>query len=71
MSADIDDGGPAFPLPHWQAGECRGMSLRDWLAGQALTGLLANPHASGDIGAIARGAYLQADAMLAELKRAD
>jgi hypothetical protein len=29
--SEIDDGGPAFPRPN-----VRGMSLRDWLAGQAL-----------------------------------
>jgi len=47
------DGGPAFPVPTWprQAdgqpmSSCEfglgGMSLRDWFAGQALVGILAN-----------------------------
>jgi hypothetical protein len=41
----IDDGESAFPRPDWNgswAGSyvCKGMSLRDWFAGQALTGLL-------------------------------
>jgi hypothetical protein len=46
-----NDGGPAFPMPHvcnvnngtMEWGET-GMSLRDWFAGQALTGALANPN---------------------------
>ncbi len=47
MSAPIDDGGPAFPQPAEMSGKwadpktckqwvpLRGMSLRDWFAGQA------------------------------------
>lgn len=35
------DGGPAFPRCGGYAD--RGMSLRQWLAGQALAGLCANP----------------------------
>lgn len=40
--SNIDDGGPAFPLPAspTQPRES-GMSLRDWFAGQALAGDLA------------------------------
>jgi len=45
---EINDGGPAFPFPDIvnangdvQSG-CNGMSLRDYFAGQALTGLLSN-----------------------------
>jgi hypothetical protein len=44
------DGGPAFPQPSWGTPEAKdwpangwgmgGMSLRDWYAGCALTGLL-------------------------------
>lgn len=44
MSKGVNDGGPAFPMPHvsnvnngtMEWGES-GMSLRAWLAGQALT----------------------------------
>lgn len=38
------DGGPAFPVLESEAwGEpTRGMSLRDWFAGQAIQGLMAN-----------------------------
>ena len=35
-------GGQAFPGPHWSEGET-GMTLLDWMAGQALAGLCANP----------------------------
>lgn len=80
MSEPIDDGGSAFPFG--QISEITGqpingyfsagMSLRAWLAGQALAGALANPHASGDVDAnidlIARGACMLADAVIAELK---
>lgn len=55
----------AFPLQvgsQWQIG----MSLRDWLAGQALVGLLANPE-STDFPAIR--AYQHADSMLVARKR--
>lgn len=35
MSAPIDDGGPAFPIPASESNYYQeGMSLRDWLAGQ-------------------------------------
>ena len=43
-------------------------SLRDWLAGQALAGLLANPNLGGEASrprAIAASAYVLADAALA------
>lgn len=86
MSQPIDDGGPAFPQdstvqvvygPNGDAAGHRvvdakpGMSLRDWFAGQALTGMLADPYSGGDEHTIARGAYMQADAMLAARKRED
>jgi hypothetical protein len=77
-----NDGGPAFP-PH--GGETLyhrisdGMSLRDWFAGQALAGLVANanlldfldegqrPVSDKDFASvISKGAYFYADAMLAE-----
>jgi len=54
-------GGPAFPLV--DEGACAvygGMTLRDWFAGQALSGLLVN----GDPGEAAPLAYKFADAML-------
>jgi hypothetical protein len=66
----INDGGPAFPTewnplkiknPELSSKECRGMSLRDWFAGQAL----ANEYTqSNDPAKIAEWAYRVADAML-------
>lgn len=44
----IEDGGPAFPIPLVYDGQAvtsvleRGMSMRQWYAGQAMKGLLAN-----------------------------
>lgn len=39
-----NDGGPAFPHPeHKAAFSSEGMSLRVWLAGQAMKGLMSNP----------------------------
>lgn len=79
-----DTGGLAFPNPiatnpmgdvyqSWQFGE-GGMTLRDHFAGVALAGHLASlaPGSWGNDGALAadaaRGAYLVADAMIAERK---
>ena len=68
MSNKIDDGGPAFPMSCTRDGYMpnvpEGMSLRDWFAGQALAGLLANVSNQVD----ARVAYAIADAMLAARK---
>ena len=41
-----------------------GMDLRDWLAGQALTGLLANPETKPDSNMIVAAAYRLADEMI-------
>jgi hypothetical protein len=63
MSAQIDDGGPAFPNNDAHGCAYAGMTLRDWFAGQALAGLLANGGAvswEGD----ATNAYTVADAMI-------
>lgn len=48
MEKNINDGGPAFPLPLGTANcsepsESGGMSLRDYFAAAALQGLLASP----------------------------
>jgi hypothetical protein len=72
MSAQIDDGGPAFPEPSrsWQYSS-NGMSLRDWFAGQALAGILMN-YTTQKFGATeqtaAEYAYRYADAMIAARK---
>jgi hypothetical protein len=38
MSAQIDDGGPAWPNNDAHGCAYAGMTLRDWFAGQALAG---------------------------------
>lgn len=80
-----DDGGPAFPctarvtenyMDEGGYGRTRtvskqvgGMSLRDWFAGQALAGLLANGPHDCDECEVAHDAYLFADAMLSRRLR--
>ena len=61
-----DTGGPAFPAPYdGHGGGPEGMSLRDWFAGQALAGILANPNISNaNYGVDADAAFTAADAML-------
>ena len=58
MTDKIDDGGPAFPHLNRLEGKldrsyiaisASGMSLRDWFAGQALAGIMANPERWKDI----------------------
>jgi hypothetical protein len=57
-----NNGGPAFPQIKEYNGQ--GMALRDYFAGQALAGLLAESmHDCGPSG-IAQDCYLHADAML-------
>lgn len=67
----MNDGGPAFPQDHSLS--FSGMSLRDYFAGQALIGILANTaekyvavYGTGRAQErVAGDAYLLADAMLA------
>lgn len=69
----MNDGGPAFPVDaNLYAGNCTGMTLRDWFAGMALQGMLAtNPQGMKEenidqiLAREAREAYASADAMLA------
>ncbi len=70
----IDDGGPAFahggqpndPKTHTAPAQ-RGMSRRDYFAGQALAGMVANPMYDNNSPAnVAQQAYVQADAMVRE-----
>lgn len=74
------DGGQAFPFVHWKSpdemmsyGHNPGMSLRDWFAGMALSGMLAstteNDWDVGNLDAVVRRnvvseAFRVADAML-------
>ena len=58
------DGGTAFPFEFH-----KGMSLRDWFAGQALAGLGAAKLYADDPYLLAMAAYEVADDMLAERVR--
>lgn len=69
----INDGGPAFPMAgntsNWDAEKGQyvpqhGMALRDWFAGQALAGLVANIGPKFWVGD-AENVYEIADAMIA------
>lgn len=73
MSTQRDDGGPAFPRPIGQSptkynDSQVGMALRDWMAGMALSSLMATyattDHPPAD--EIASYCYWLADAMLVE-----
>ena len=65
-------GGPAFPTPVDGATDGRthdgGMTLLDWMAGQALAGLLANPNPM-PWNSVHPVAYAHAESMLAEKAR--
>jgi len=78
----INDGGPAMPTPFIAVaasgeGDCnlsvphqddwpKGMSLRDWFAGQALAGVLASGEGDDStIGEVVSDCMRYADAMLA------
>ena len=74
MSNNINNGGPAFPLPavshqgHIVAlteGPALGMTLRDYFAAKVMQGLMVNAsYADDDYDIEARAAYRSADAML-------
>lgn len=78
MSGPINDGGPAFPVPQELDGqgmprtaqECNGMSLRDWFAGQAVNGLIAQTVRPVSAATLAAEAFKVADAMLTERAKA-
>lgn len=75
MTDNLKDGGPAFAAatgdPNNGAEWQEGMSLRDWLAGRALTGMISTAAApcvfglSGAEEVAAKAAYRIADAMIA------
>lgn len=65
----MNDGGPAFPVPYSTTQD--GMSLRDWLAGQALQGILASGYAKVaglPMFALAQDAVAAADATMQALR---
>lgn len=59
MSLKQKDGGSAFPIPHYSSHS--GMTLRQWYAGQALSGLTHLPTSNENIAALA---FRYADLML-------
>lgn len=76
MSAPINDGGPAFPVPdsHYPNGQTQygasGMSLRDWFAGQAMTGFISASTGRDVLAKLSADmCYQMADAMLAARER--
>jgi len=72
----VSDGGPAFPVTQFVDDPLslvesthRGMSLRDWFAGQAILAVLttnASYSAHFNTSTLAQAAYEIADAMIAE-----
>lgn len=71
MSDQINNGGPAFPIPlnegqpyHGHA-PCDGMTLRDYFAAKAMQGYLTHEQAANSPEDVVAGwAYSMADAML-------
>lgn len=53
----------------FRGGLSSGLTKREWLAGLAMQGLLANPECSQGFSAIAQDAKIAADALLAELAK--
>ena len=73
MSIPINDGGPAFPhaqrlwdndAQSWAVHSVGGMTLRDYFAGQAVSGLYADNNFTGSHVDAAKCSYALADAML-------
>lgn len=68
--SNINDGGPAFPHDNQVCGNGHrmarpGMTLRQWYAGQALAGIMADSQYAGTSADFAECAFRFADAMLA------
>ena len=65
----MNTGGPAFPyydnLEDGSVSE-HGMTLRDYFAGQCLSGIVSNLDENDDPADAARAAYVMADAMIRE-----
>ena len=68
--SEMEDGGPAFPVAEdHQTADALAVplqiSLRDWFAGQIMSGIMQNRGFGVHPTDAARGAYMRADAMLA------
>ena len=77
MTHKTKDGGPAFPnypTSYQYNPDQKGMTLRDWFAGQALGATIASIEIEGTVSiedvaqAVSKGAYAIADALLAFCK---
>ena len=74
----VNTGGNAFPTGTWEYDgqnnvlpyQEKGMSLRDYFAAKAMQGLLAEGPCKS-MESVAKDAYRQADAMLAERERGE
>jgi len=66
----IDDGGTAFPYGQKNFTErySEGLSMRDYFAAAALTGILANTNSDPQMKRVCEGAYFLADLMIAARK---
>ena len=77
MSEALNDGGPAFGHGDHVHGGYPGMSLRDWFAGQAISGgaymlgISGADQESADRRTLVATAYAIADDMLAERSKAE
>lgn len=70
LSRRISEPAESFAFPGESYTGQRGMTLRDWYAGQALVGLMLTPGALGiNRRTIVDAAYATADLMLAERDR--
>ena len=63
VEAWLNDEAPILPTPP--------MNLRDWFAGQAITGLIAQSSQATSAALLANEAYIVADAMLAERRKVE
>lgn len=64
----LNEGGPAFPITsaEFRNGHWHGLSMRDYFAAAALTGMLADSRREGGDVEYVHYAYKYADAMLAQ-----
>jgi hypothetical protein len=68
MIKEPKSGGPAFPTDYGSF-KHHGMTMLDWFAGMALSGIMANPQAWMDSDGVLRAeaiAYEKANAMITE-----
>lgn len=72
MMSKSNDGGQAFPTPDDASNyRVEGMTLRDYFAAHALTGLWSGPDYEGTQGQAAKWCYDQADEMLKAREKSD